>query len=45
MVENSFLQGSGVKDGGNPGQEYTSSDPTFGKQTSLWDSNEWDEEE
>lgn len=46
MVENSFLQGgSGVKTGGTVKQEYTSTDVSYGKQSSLWDSNEWDEEE
>ena len=46
MTEDCLLQGgSGVKTGGNPGEEYTPTDPTFGKQSSLWDNDSWDEEE
>lgn len=46
-LEYAFLNGgSNVKTGGTTKDEYTNTDITFGKQNSLWDSdNSWDEEE
>lgn len=44
--EGHLLAGTAVQTGGAPKDEYTSTDESFGKSSSLWDSdNGYDEEE
>ena len=45
IFEGNLLAGTGVKTGGNPGQEFTNTDVSYGKENEISSPSLWDEEE